>query len=130
MTELKLYNTLTRSIAPFAPRTPGLARVYSCGPTVYSRQHLGNMRPYVLADLLTRVLRLEGLEVRHVINITDVGHLTDDGDRGEDKLELAAATSGTSACWRKFGCALASRLGITCRRMRLCSGATGFCSCT
>ena len=97
MTELKLYNTLSRRIEPFAPRTPGLARVYSCGPTVYSRQHLGNMRPYVLADLLTRVLRLEGLDVRHVINITDVGHLTDDADRGEDKLELAAAASGTSA---------------------------------
>ena len=97
MTELKLYNTLTRRIEPFQPRSPGLARVYSCGPTVYSRQHLGNMRPYVLADLLTRVLRLEGLDVRHVINITDVGHLTDDADAGEDKLELAAQRSGTSA---------------------------------
>ena len=97
MTDLKLYNTLSRSIEPFQPRTPGLARVYSCGPTVYSRQHLGNMRPYVLADLLTRVLRWEGLDVRHVINITDVGHLTDDADRGEDKLELAAQASGTSA---------------------------------
>jgi cysteinyl-tRNA synthetase len=97
VTELRLYNTLTRSIEPFQPRTPGLARVYSCGPTVYSRQHLGNMRPYVLADLLTRTLRLEGLEVQHVINITDVGHLTDDADCGEDKLELAAQRSGTSA---------------------------------
>lgn len=96
-TELKLYNTLTRSIEPFRPRTPGVASVYSCGPTVYSRQHLGNMRPYVLADLLTRVLRLEGLEVKHVINITDVGHLTDDADAGEDKLELAARRSGNSA---------------------------------
>ncbi|HKY38739.1 MAG TPA: cysteine--tRNA ligase [Polyangiaceae bacterium] len=97
MTQLHLYNTLTRSIEPFQPRTPGKARVYSCGPTVYSRQHLGNMRPYVLADLLTRVLRLEGLEVEHVINITDVGHLTDDADQGEDKLELAARHSGSSA---------------------------------
>jgi cysteinyl-tRNA synthetase len=97
VTELRLYNTLTRSIEPFRPRTPGNASVYSCGPTVYSRQHLGNMRPYVLADLLTRVLRQEGLRVRHVINITDVGHLTDDADQGEDKLELAARQSGSSA---------------------------------
>lgn len=95
--ELRLYNTLTRSIELFRPREPGKARVYSCGPTVYSRQHLGNMRPYVLADLLTRVLRLEGLTVEHVINITDVGHLTDDADHGEDKLELAAQQSGQSA---------------------------------
>jgi cysteinyl-tRNA synthetase len=97
VTDLRLYNTLTRSIEPFRPRTPGSASVYSCGPTVYSRQHLGNMRPYVLADLLTRVLRQEGLRVRHVINITDVGHLTDDADQGEDKLELAARQSGSSA---------------------------------
>jgi cysteinyl-tRNA synthetase len=97
VTELRLYNTLTRSIEPFRPRTPGVARVYSCGPTVYSRQHLGNMRPYVLADLLTRVLRLDGLSVEHVINITDVGHLTDDADAGDDKIELAARTSGSSA---------------------------------
>jgi cysteinyl-tRNA synthetase len=97
VTELRLYNTLSRSSEPFRPLTPGRASVYSCGPTVYSRQHLGNMRPYVLADLLTRVLRLEGLAVDHVINITDVGHLTDDADQGEDKLELAARHSGTSA---------------------------------
>ncbi len=97
MTDLKLYNTLSRSIEPFHPRTAGLARVYSCGPTVYSRQHLGNMRPYVLADLLTRTLRLEGLAVEHVINITDVGHLTDDADCGEDKVELASQRTGTSA---------------------------------
>jgi cysteinyl-tRNA synthetase len=97
VTELRLYNSLTRRIEPFQPRAAGRASVYSCGPTVYSRQHLGNLRPYVLADLLTRVLRLEGLEVAHVINITDVGHLTDDGDQGEDKLELAAHQSGSSA---------------------------------
>jgi cysteinyl-tRNA synthetase len=97
VTELKLYNTLSRRIEPFHPRQPGVARVYSCGPTVYSRQHLGNMRPYVLADLLTRVLRLEGLAVDHVINITDVGHLTDDADDGDDKMELAARTAGSPA---------------------------------
>ncbi|MDF3070644.1 MAG: cysS [Polyangiaceae bacterium] len=97
MTDLRLYNTLSRTIEPFRPRSPGRTSVYSCGPTVYSRQHLGNMRPYVLADLLTRVLRLQGLEVKHVINVTDVGHLTDDADEGEDKLELAAERSGSSA---------------------------------
>lgn len=97
MTDLRLYNTLTRNIDRFQPRTPGEVTVYSCGPTVYSRQHLGNLRPYVLADLLTRVLRWEGLTVRHVINITDVGHLTDDADQGDDKLELAARQSGSSA---------------------------------
>lgn len=97
MTELKLYNTLTRSLEPFRPRSPGIARVYTCGPTVYSRQHLGNLRPYVLADLLTRVLELEGLRVEHVINITDVGHLTDDADAGDDKMELAARAAGSSA---------------------------------
>jgi cysteinyl-tRNA synthetase len=95
--ELKLYNTHSRRIEAFQPRTPGVARVYSCGPTVYSRQHLGNMRPYVMADLLTRVLRLEGLRVEHVINITDVGHLTDDADSGDDKIELAARSTGGSA---------------------------------
>ncbi|HYQ14712.1 MAG TPA: hypothetical protein VEQ58_03115, partial [Polyangiaceae bacterium] len=62
-----------------------------------SRQHLGNMRPYVLADLLTRVLRLQGLRVEHVVNITDVGHLTDDADQGDDKMELAARRAGSSA---------------------------------
>jgi cysteinyl-tRNA synthetase len=97
VTEIKLYNSLTRTIDPFVPRQPGRASIYSCGPTVYSRQHLGNMRPYVLADLLARVLRSEGLEVQHVINITDVGHLTDDADQGDDKLELAARQSGRSA---------------------------------
>jgi cysteinyl-tRNA synthetase len=97
VTKLHLYNTLTRSTEQLVPRTPGRARVYSCGPTVYSRQHLGNMRPYVLADLLTRVLRLEGLTVDHVVNITDVGHLTDDADQGDDKLELAARQTGSSA---------------------------------
>ena len=64
--------------------------MYSCGPTVYADQHIGNMRSYVFADTLKRVLRFKGLAVRHVINITDVGHLTSDADTGDDKLELAA----------------------------------------
>lgn len=96
MTELRLYDSLRRATQPFRPRVPGIATVYSCGPTVYSRQHLGNMRPYVFADLLTRVLSLQGYEVKHVINITDVGHLSDDADEGEDKLERAAHSTGDS----------------------------------
>jgi cysteinyl-tRNA synthetase len=64
--------------------------MYSCGPTVYAYQHIGNMRAYVFADILKRTLRWKGYEVRHVINITDVGHLTSDADVGDDKLELAA----------------------------------------
>ena len=92
-----LYNTLTRSKQRFEPLEPGHARIYSCGPTVYAPQHLGNLRPYVFADLLKRTLLAEGLRVTHAINITDVGHLTDDADAGEDKMERAAARSGRSA---------------------------------
>ncbi len=90
MSELLLHNTLTRRKEPFRPLAGNLARVYSCGPTVYSRQHLGNLRTYVFADLLNRGLRFFGFDVRHVINITDVGHLTGDVDSGEDKMEKAA----------------------------------------
>jgi hypothetical protein len=71
--------------------------MYTCGPTVYAPQHLGNLRSQLFADLLKRVLLFEGYTVRHVINITDVGHLTGDLDAGEDKLELAAAQSGRRA---------------------------------
>jgi cysteinyl-tRNA synthetase len=96
--ELVLYNTRTRRKERFVPLEPGRARVYSCGPTVYSRQHIGNLRPYLFADLLVRALRLAGLAVTHVINVTDVGHLTqDDFDAGEDKMEKAARESGRSA---------------------------------
>ena len=94
---LVLYDTRTRSKRVFAPLEPGHARVYSCGPTVYAPQHLGNMRSQLLADLLKRALLFEGYAVQHVINITDVGHLTGDSDAGEDKLERAAAQSGRRA---------------------------------
>jgi len=94
---LELYNSRTRRQERFEPLEPGHARVYTCGPTVYSPQHVGNMRPNVFADLLKRALRLEGLRVTHVINVTDVGHLTDDADAGEDKMEVAARKSGRRA---------------------------------
>jgi cysteinyl-tRNA synthetase len=97
MSELVLYNTLTRRKDPFRPLEEGHARVYTCGPTVYAPQTLGNLRAYLFADLLRRVLELEGYRVTHVINITDVGHLTDDADAGEDKMEAAAARSGRRA---------------------------------
>jgi cysteinyl-tRNA synthetase len=94
---LHLFNSLTRSIEPFTPVHPGEARVYSCGPTVYNYQHIGNMRAYVFADTLGRTLAFKGYALRHVINITDVGHLTSDADEGDDKMEKAAASLGKTA---------------------------------
>jgi len=94
---LKLFNSLTRSLENFQPVHPGEARVYSCGPTVYNYQHIGNMRAYVFADTLGRTLSFKGYELRHIINITDVGHLTSDADAGDDKMEKAAASLGKSA---------------------------------
>ena len=93
---LMLFDSLTRSLKPFDPVHEGEARVYSCGPTVYNFPHIGNMRAYVFADTLGRVLTWKGYKLRHVINITDVGHLTDDADAGEDKLEKAAAEKAQS----------------------------------
>jgi cysteinyl-tRNA synthetase len=94
---LKLFNSLTRQTEVFAPVHPGEARVYSCGPTVYNYQHIGNMRAYVFADTLGRVLQWKGYKLTHVVNITDVGHLTSDADAGEDKMERMAAREGKSA---------------------------------
>ncbi len=94
MPGLTLFNSLSRSLEPFAPADGHTARVYSCGPTVYNFAHLGNLRAYVFTDTLRRTLLAQGWDVRHVINITDVGHLTSDADAGEDKMELAAAGLG------------------------------------
>lgn len=93
---LMLFNSLTRKLEAFTPVHEGEARVYTCGPTVYNYPHIGNMRAYVFADLLGRTLSWKGYKLTHVINITDVGHLTDDGDAGEDKLEKAAAERAQS----------------------------------
>lgn len=93
---LRLFNSLTRSLEIFTPVHAGEARVYSCGPTVYNYPHIGNMRAYVFADTLGRTLSHKGYKLTHVINITDVGHLTDDADAGEDKLEKAAAEKAQS----------------------------------
>lgn len=91
---LRLYNTLTREKEEFEPIEEGKVRFYSCGQTIYDDLHIGNARPYVYWDTLTRYLRWKGYNVRHVQNITDVGHLTDDGDQGEDKVEKRARELG------------------------------------
>ncbi len=93
---LTLFNSLTRRLEPFVPIHAGEARVYSCGPTVYNYPHIGNMRAYVFADTLGRALTHFGYRLTHVINITDVGHLTDDADDGEDKMERMAAEKAQS----------------------------------
>ena len=93
---LKLFNSLTRRMEEFVPVHAGEARVYTCGPTVYNYPHIGNMRAYVFADLLGRTLSWKGYRLTHVIKITDVGHLTDDADDGEDKLEKMAAEKAQS----------------------------------
>ncbi|NLR71581.1 cysteine--tRNA ligase [Novosphingobium sp. ERN07] len=93
---LKLFNSLTRQLEEFQPVHPGEARVYSCGPTVYNYPHIGNMRAYVFADILGRTLSFKGYKLTHVINITDVGHLTDDADEGEDKMEKMARAEARS----------------------------------
>ena len=87
---MKLYNTLTRKLEEFKPITEGKVGMYCCGPTVYSYAHIGNLRTYLNEDFLHRVLVRAGYDVHHVMNITDVGHLTSDEDTGEDKMLKAA----------------------------------------
>ena len=93
---LKLYNTETRSCEPFESIKKEEVGMYTCGPTVYHYAHIGNLRTYVFEDGLKRVLKRLGYQVQHVMNITDVGHLTDDGDAGDDKMEVGAARTGKS----------------------------------
>jgi cysteinyl-tRNA synthetase len=89
-----LYNTLTRRKDALEPIHPGTVGLYTCGPTVYNYAHIGNLRTYVFEDILKRVLLEAGLQVTHVMNVTDVGHLTDDADAGEDKMALGAQREG------------------------------------
>ena len=94
---LSLRNTLTRTVEPVVPLEAGRVRMYTCGPTVYRYAHVGNLRSYLLADLLRRALLYHGLEVFHVKNITDVGHLRDERfDRGEDRMLVAAGLEDRS----------------------------------
>ncbi len=94
--DIRIYNTQSKNIEDFEPITQGEVKIYSCGPTVYHFQHLGNMRAAVFADTLRRMFVSSHYNVTHVINITDVGHLTDDGDDGEDKMEKGARREGKS----------------------------------
>jgi len=95
---LVLYDNYARSLREFAPLdAAGPVRLYTCGPTVYDYQHIGNYRTFLFEDLLKRVLLWNGYRVRHVMNITDVGHLTSDADTGEDKMEKGARRTGRSA---------------------------------
>jgi len=97
MTELKLYNTLTLQKETFVAQEAPEVGLYTCGPTVYNYAHIGNLRTYIFEDILKRCLIYNNFQVKHVMNITDVGHLTGDMDMGEDKLELGAKREGKSA---------------------------------
>ncbi|GAC1490046.1 MAG: cysteine--tRNA ligase [Candidatus Limnocylindrales bacterium] len=91
---IQLFDSATRSVRPFIPLHAGEVRIYDCGPTVYSYQHIGNLYRYVVADVVRRTFELFGYRVTQVMNITDAGHLVDDADTGEDKMELAARSEG------------------------------------
>lgn len=94
---LKLFNTLSRTKQEFRPLHNNKVGMYTCGPTVYDFAHIGNLRAYLFADLLKRTISHDGYQVTHIMNITDVGHLTGDRDMGQDKVESAAAKAGKSA---------------------------------
>lgn len=103
MAVLKLYNTISRQKEEFTPQHPSKlwfqkpsVSLYTCGPTVYDYPHLGNLRTYIFEDVLKRTLMANSFDVKHVMNITDVGHLTSDSDEGEDKMEKSAAKTGQS----------------------------------
>jgi cysteinyl-tRNA synthetase len=94
---LALYDTWSRTVRPFEPLQPDAVGLYCCGPTVYDHAHIGNLRTYVFEDVLRRALEWHGHAVRHVVNITDVGHLVSDTDEGEDKMEKGSRRTGESA---------------------------------
>jgi cysteinyl-tRNA synthetase len=94
---LKLYNTLTRKKQIFKPIEPRKVKLYTCGITAYWFAHIGNLRTYIFEDILKRILEYNGYKVKHVMNITDVGHLTSDADTGEDKMEKGAKREGKTA---------------------------------
>jgi len=94
---LKIYNTLTRKKEVFKPLKKSQVGLYGCGPTVYWYQHIGNLRRYIFEDILVRVLQFNNYKVKHIINVTDVGHLTSDADEGEDKIEKAAKKESKTA---------------------------------
>lgn len=97
MATVKLFNTLGRRVEEFRPIRDNEVGIYTCGPTVYDYAHIGNLRTYIFEDILRRVLEYNGYKVKHVMNITDVGHLTSDADEGEDKVEASAKRTGKNA---------------------------------
>lgn len=95
--KLRLFDTYTRSVREFEPLFGNVVGLYTCGPTVYDYAHIGNLRTYIFEDLLRRILEFNHYQVRHVMNITDVGHLVSDADEGEDKMEKGARRTGMNA---------------------------------
>ena len=91
---MKLYNTLSRKIEEFKPQNPEEVKIYTCGPTVYGYQHIGNYASYVYWDFLLRTLIANNYKPKRILNLTDVGHLSSDADEGEDKLEKGARREG------------------------------------
>ena len=83
---MKIYNSATHTKEEFVPHEPGKVSMYTCGPTVYHFAHIGNLRSYIMEDVLEKLLRYAGYDVTRVMNITDVGHLASDADTGEDKM--------------------------------------------
>ncbi|MCK4884224.1 MAG: cysteine--tRNA ligase, partial [Candidatus Diapherotrites archaeon] len=95
--KLRFFNTLSREVEDFVPINEDEVGIYTCGPTVYSRAHIGNLKAYTFADVLRRTLEYAGYNVKHVMNITDVGHLTSDADEGEDKIQKGARLENLTA---------------------------------
>src|SRR5512142_2352013 len=93
---MKLFNTLGRKLEHLTPLSEDEVKLYTCGPTVYNYAHLGNLRSYIFEDTLRRILE-QHYKVKHVMNITDVGHLVSDADEGEDKLEKGSRRTGRTA---------------------------------
>jgi cysteinyl-tRNA synthetase len=122
---MKLYNTLSRQIDEVVPLESGKIRMYACGPTVYDYAHIGHMRKYTMDDVMVRTLKHAGLSVKHVMNITDVGHLVSDDDVGEDKMEKGAKKYGKTVWeiaqefedffWRVIDAMGVARPDISCR---------------
>ncbi len=108
---MRLYNTLTHRLEEFAPLEPGHVRMYNCGPTVYGDQHVGNYRTFAFADTLRRWFEYKCWKVSQIVNITDVGHLTqDDIEAGEDKIVVEARRLSlrTNPCGWRSSCGLPS----------------------
>ena len=111
-----LYNSATHKKAEFTTHTPGHVEMYTCGPTVYHFAHIGNLRSYIMEDVLEKFLRYSGYSVNRVMNITDVGHLTSDADEGEDKMLKVLTEHLCKLSWSKPWQTLVSKL-MRLRRM-------------